>query len=450
MKIIAIILCGGSGSRLFPLSRSNKPKQFLELENEFSLLQNTLKRLAITSIDFEKIVLISNKQSEYIIDYQLKNIKLEIPIEIIFEPTSQNTAPAIGFVLKYFYENQNFNGNLLFLPSDHIYEQDAFDQLLSESKNFLNEQALIFGIQPTYAETGYGYIQFDNHQVISFKEKPNKELAEQYLLEKNYNWNSGMFMFNKNILESFKKYNSNIDTILTFILDKSIIYNNKIFIHSDYSKCTDISIDYALMEHISSETKFLSYKGYWSDIGSYQSLIPYSKYYISFNSKNNYVNTKKTTIVSDVKDLIIVETDDILLISDIKDSQNIKNIYNKIPKNLLKNEKIDYRPWGYYEVLNDEQNFKSKRITVFPYKRLSLQSHQFRAEHWICLEGNGKAEINDIIYELIPNKQVFINFGDKHRMINDGNSNLVIIEIQTGTYFGEDDIIRYQDDYGRN
>jgi mannose-6-phosphate isomerase-like protein (cupin superfamily) len=194
------------------------------------------------------------------------------------------------------------------------------------------------------------------------------------------------------------------------------------------------------------------FESFWSDIGSYNALLNYSHEYINYKSLNNYVNTKKQTILSNVSNLTVVETEDCILVSDINKSQEIKQTFDLIKKykpELQTNKNIDYRPWGYYEVLQDTPTFKLKKITVNPNKKLSLQSHNFRSEHWICLSGTGKAQINDELIQLIPDKSVFIKVTDKHRLINDSNDDLVIVELQTGTYFGEDDIIRYEDDYGR-
>lgn len=449
--IIPIILCGGSGSRLFPLSRKNIPKQFLYLQNnQYSLLQNTVNRL-VQNKNIHEIAFVSNIAYYNTLIHQIKSLDLNIPIKYFWEPSSRNTCPAIGFILQYYYLHNRFTGRLLFLPSDHIYDSFEFNTMMSDIQfSHINDTCTIFGIEPTYPDTGFGYIEFQDQKVFSFKEKPDLETAKLYLQSHRYCWNSGMFMFTKNIIELYKNFNEEtFDIIQQILLKSEVIDGTSIIIDNLYENCKDISIDYALIEKIPDKMSFYLYKGVWSDIGSFFSLIPYSDKYLSFDSQNNYVNTTKKVILNGIKDVGIIETNDLILITDIHKSQDIKHIYNSIPSDLQFNTYIDYRPWGYYEVINDSKDMKSKKITVYPQKRLSLQSHTQRCEHWICLKGNGIAQINEDLIELYPNKQVFINFNDKHRLINNNELDLIIIEIQTGTYFGEDDIIRYQDDYGR-
>lgn len=453
-SIIPVILCGGSGSRLFPLSRKNIPKQFLVLEkNGLSLLQNTIVRLWETGL-VRVVSLMTNKAYLHILKYQLHQLAQHAPelqYEIFLEPESRNTCPAIGFLLSYYYNFKSFSGNLLFLPADHVYDGQEFARMMKLVQQFhTDKKIVIFGINPTYPETGFGYIEFEGDGVKSFKEKPDVDTAREYIRTGKFCWNSGMFMFNKEVLPHYAAFNrTTYDKLQALIPSTSLSDDNVFTISSDYSECEDISIDYALMEKVANEATLVRYNGFWSDIGSYNSLVEYSQPYHAFSSANNYVNTKKTVIANGVKDLAIVETDDLILVSDLSMSQNVKNVYNGVPKELLHNHMVDYRPWGFYEVLKDEPNFKLKKITVYPGKRLSLQSHKYRSEHWICISGEGKAEINDISHPLVPNTQVFIAYEDKHRLVNDSQSELAIIEIQTGSYFGEDDIVRYEDDYNR-
>ena len=454
-KIIPVILCGGMGTRLFPLSRKNIPKQFLCLQkdSEYSLLQNTIVRLINCNINH--ICLLSNKQYQNILNHQLNIIKEKykhITFEIFFEPSSKNTFPAIHYMLKYYFGSQSNNmfTNLLFMPSDHIYD-DKFNNLINMTHKYKNNHTTIFGIKPQYPETGFGYIKFNNDDVVEFKEKPNLETAQKYLLDGNYCWNAGMFLFNHLILNTINNLYPLQCEQINCCINNSIKNNNQIFISPCYNSFKEISIDYALIEKING-VKMLIFDGLWSDIGSYNALLTYSSDYINYGSLNNYVNTKKPTILSNVSNLTVVETEDCILVSDINKSQEIKQTFDLVKKSnqdLITNKYIDYRPWGYYEVLQDMPTFKLKKITVYPNKKLSLQSHNFRSEHWICLSGSGKAQINNELIDLTIDKSVFIKVNDKHRLINDGTDNLVIIELQTGNYFGEDDIIRYEDDYGR-
>jgi mannose-1-phosphate guanylyltransferase/mannose-6-phosphate isomerase len=461
-KIMPVILCGGMGTRLFPLSRNNIPKQFLYLENNgYSLLQNTIIRLIDAGIN--EICLMSNAKYLNILNSQLIELKNKsnVKFHIFLEPSFRNTFPAIYFMLNYFYNNNdNYFTNLLFLPSDHIYDKKEFNTLINNFDK--NNAVTLVGISPTHPETGYGYIYANNDDVVEFKEKPCLKMAEKYLLNKNYYWNSGMFLFNKNILPVVNNLYPNIVNEISNIvyLSKNHAlstnnfdeYNVKItYIHQDYDNMENISVDYALMEKIKN-IKIIKYNGLWSDIGSYNSLINFSNEYIGHKSNSNYVNTKKQVVMSNVNNISLVETEDCILVSDLKLSQDIKNLYELVKtqkNNLINNEYKDFRPWGFYEVIQDTPTFKLKKITVYPGKKLSLQSHNKRFEHWTCLEGNGMAQINDDFINLSLNKSVFIKIGDKHRLINNGTENLVIIELQTGNYFGEDDIIRYEDDYGR-
>lgn len=459
--ICPVILCGGSGSRLFPLSRLNIPKQFLYLENNnYSLLQNTILRLINSSLNIKKIYLISNVKHINILNNQLnslKNIYDDINFVIYLEPIGRNTCPAIGLIIKHFYNDiNNQHDNLLFLPSDHLYDQKEFNDLLINAKNLMDNSVVLFGINPTYPETGFGYIEYDNNnKVISFKEKPNLETTQKYIDSGNFCWNSGMFMFNQEIVKIYCEKNYNTSLLLDDVISNlKFVYDNNclVYISEKFGDCEDISIDCALMEKIPEKIIMIKFEGLWSDIGSYNSLINYSKPCINYKSNNNYTNTEKKLIINNLSNIAVVETNDVILVSNLNKSQEIKNLYDHVKShdiNMLINSHTDYQPWGHYEVLKDSDFFKSKKITVYPNKRLSLQSHNYRSEHWICIKGNGVAQINDNFIDLSVNTQVFINIGNKHRLINNGNEELVIIEIQTGTYFGEDDIIRYEDDYYR-
>lgn len=455
-KFVPVILCGGMGTRLFPLSRNNIPKQFLCLQNdsEYSLLQNTIIRLINCGINH--ICLLSNKKYDNILNHQLNIIKIkfkQVTFEIFLEPSTKNTFPAIHYVLEHFYGSKlnNIFSNLLFMPSDHIYDDVEFNKIIYIAQLYKHNHTTIFGIKPSYPETGFGYIKYKNDDVIEFKEKPDLETAKLYLSDGSYCWNSGMFLFNHTILNTIYKLYPDQSNKMIICIDNSKYTNNIVNISPCYNSFDEISIDYALIENING-IKMILFDSLWSDIGSYNALINYSQKYINYKSSNNYVNTKKPTILSNVSNLTVVETEDCILISDINKSQDIKQTFDLIKKckpELITNKNIDYRPWGYYEVLQDTPTFKLKKITVNPNKKLSLQSHNHRSEHWICLSGKGKAQINDDLIELISDKSVFIKVTDKHRLINDSDEDLVIIELQTGSYFGEDDIIRFEDDYGR-
>lgn len=447
-----IILCGGSGSRLFPLSRENVPKQFVRLTNDMSLIQNTILRFS----KFPKIVLISNIKHKCILEAHIREILHRIPttkVIVVLENEGRDTAPPIIFSLLEFKET-----NLLFLPCDHVFDDQLILNTINECKP--NDNLItVFGIKASKPETGFGYIKLDNDgkSVEQFVEKPKIDVALQYVADGSYYWNSGMFMIrsNNNMIDCVKSLLPNTVDVIQKLNNKKYFLDGICYIELDkqYSQCDNISIDYGLLEKMPAKTiSMIKYDGLWKDIGTFASLIN--------QGENNYIkttNNDKMVITEGVTGLVIVDTNDILLVSTVDRSQNIKNIYNSIKNNpddkintFIKQNNIDFRPWGFYEVLSSCDQFKIKKISVYPRKRLSLQSHKFRKELWKVLMGKGQAVVGDELIDIKEGQNIVIEIGQKHRLINNTDELLEIIEMQTGSYLGEDDIIRYEDDFNRS
>lgn len=469
MSFVPVILCGGNGSRLYPLSRNTFPKQFLKINNKYSLLQNTILRFSQS----KQIIMISNLSHKNILLSQIKELfetKLvykEIKIIIYLEPVGKNTLPAISIVCNDFsYEN------LLFIPCDHIYNTTSLLQAI-EKGIISNNNITIFGVKPTYPETGFGYIETDiNYNfVIKFIEKPNKEKAIELIKLSNIFWNSGIFLLKSTFfIDLINKLQPEIINVINK-LNNTITYDEEIkfiMIGDDYSSCSSISIDFGIMELLEPKQIYMiEYDDLWNDIGSFQSIYDISEkdihginldsQILNLNSSNCLVKSDRLVMLNNVSNISIIDTQDIILISDTNKSQDVKKLYDMaiaLNKKEISYTHFDYRPWGYYEVLagGDTMGFKVKKIIVYPNKRLSLQSHNKRKEYWFCIEGMGQAQIdtNIIKLESHANTMVFIDIKQKHRLINNTTLNLVIIEIQLGCYLGEDDIIRYEDDYNRN
>ena len=443
-----IILCGGSGTRLWPISRSLMPKQFVKLFNDKSLFQLTVER---NSKVCDNQLIVSNTEQYFLALDQLKELK-KTNNKYILEPLGRNTAPAIALACMALKENEI----VLVTPSDHLIKNEAeYERVLQIAKELAKDDNLVtFGITPTFAETGFGYIEADESDVKAFHEKPDLDKATEYLQAGNYYWNSGMFCFKvKVFLDELKKYSPEIYKA------SSIAYNSakekenekeKEMIRINYDDMFSIpedSIDYAVMEK-SNKVKVVPSNIDWSDVGSFDSLsnvLPNDK-------NNNLIISSKHIELIDVKDLIIVDTEDALLISKKGSSQKVKNIVDKlkdIDSDLPNIHLTAYRPWGTYTVLEDTPGYKIKRIIVKPGKRLSLQKHYHRNEHWIVVSGSATVTVGQETRLIRPNESTYIKMGEVHRLSNEGKIPVVLIEAQVGEYTGEDDIVRIEDDFSR-
>jgi len=460
--MINIILCGGSGTRLWPISRTLMPKQFVKLftqENreKKSLFQLTVKRNAI-SCDNQLIV--SNTEQYFLALDQLAEIN-QTNNTYLLEPIGRNTAPAIALACLGLAKETI----VLVTPSDHlIKDEHAYGKVLEEAKLLAKKNFLVtFGITPTYPETGFGYIEADEYNVKAFHEKPEYDVAKKYVDAGNYYWNSGMFCFKAGVfLEELKKYSPSIYDA-SFKAYRSAIKEGMVRVKiEDMQNIPEESIDYAVMEK-SDRVKVVASDIDWSDVGSFDALFEelpkdvnentlYDKH-ISIDSKNNFIYGHNKYIATvDIEDMIIVDTGDAILVSKKGSSQKVKQVVSEIKKTteLHHVHLTGYRPWGSYTVLEESEGYKIKRIQVKPQGRLSLQRHKYRNEHWVVISGTATVTINEKTFLLRQNESTYIKAGDVHRLLNDTNEPLVIIEAQVGSYTGEDDIERLDDDYKRN
>ncbi len=454
-----MILCGGSGTRLWPLSRSLMPKQFIKLFDDKSLFQLTVERNSKMS-DTQFIV--SNAEQYFLAIDQLEELHIT-QNKYLLEPVGRNTAPAIALACLALDSEEL----VLVTPSDHLIKDETeYEKVLQKAKELATENNLVtFGIKPTFAEIGFGYIESENiYDVKAFHEKPNFATATKYLEAGNYYWNSGMFLFKAGVfLEELQKYSPTIYEASLEAFDNAS--NDEVIRikHDDMANIPEDSIDYAVMEK-SSKVKVIPSDIAWSDIGSFDALydeLPKDENgntknsnHISINSKNNliYGNERKIATV-DIEDCIIVDTGDALLISKKGSSQKVKNVVAKLKESNSELHNIHltaHRPWGIYSVLDDADGYKIKRIIVKPKKRLSLQKHYHRNEHWIVVSGTATVTVENKQYLVRPNESTYIKMGEVHRLENSGLIPLILIEVQVGEYTEEDDIVRLNDDFLRN
>ncbi|MFW3355556.1 mannose-1-phosphate guanylyltransferase/mannose-6-phosphate isomerase [Aliarcobacter butzleri] len=454
-----IILCGGSGTRLWPISRNLMPKQFVKLFSNKSLFQLTVER---NSKLCKSSFIVSNSEQYFLALDQLEELE-KTNNKYLLEPVGRNTAPAIALACMAL----EYDEILLVTPSDHlIKDEKEYEKVLNKAKKLANDNKLVtFGITPTFAETGFGYIESINEfDVKAFHEKPNFETATSYLEAENYYWNSGMFCFKAGIfLDELKKYSPEIynQSMNAFNnASKDEIIRVK---HEDMMIIPEDSIDYAVMEK-SNIVKVIPSNISWSDLGSFDALFEellkddngntQNPNHISIDSKNNLIYGDERVIATvDVEDLIIIDTGDALLVSKKGSSQKVKKIVEKLKETNSQLHNIHltgHRPWGTYTILEESNGYKIKRIEVKPGKRLSLQKHFHRNEHWIVVSGTATVTVGNNKYYVRPNESTYIKMGEIHRLENEGKIPVVLIEAQVGEYTGEDDIVRIDDDFKRN
>ena len=472
--IFPLILCGGSGSRLWPLSRESYPKQFLSIkkENKYTLLQQTIKRI-LTLKNLKKPILVCNEEHRYIVAEQMREINIEDFI-ILLEPFGRNTAPAITLAALKALELDE-DPTLLVLSSDHeIKNIEKFLTVIEMGLEFTDKNKLVtFGVVPKTPEVGYGYIKaekpfeknLEGLRIESFIEKPDKETAKKLIQDSRYTWNSGMFMFKaKDIINEIKNFSPEILTSCQDAINNSKF--DLVFQRLDkvsFEKCNDISIDIAVMEKTTRGVVIPLDAG-WSDVGSWDIVWETSKKDLDGNytegkvllenTKNSYLRSENRLIVGiDLNDLIIVETRDAILITNKKSSQKVKNIVKHLKKNKMPESNTHtkvYRPWGHYLSVVEGNRWQVKLIMVKPGEKLSLQMHHHRSEHWVVVSGTAKVEVDNKIEILSENQSIYIPLGSKHRLSNPGKIFLTLIEVQSGSYVGEDDIVRFEDIYGRS
>lgn len=469
--LIPVILAGGSGTRLWPLSRKLYPKQLIELTSDKTMLQETLLRLQNLT-DIASPIIICNEDHRFMVAEQLREINIK-DATIILEPVGKNTAPAVATAsLQALSQFNNENPTLLVLPADHyIGDEKSFLEKIKKAYEYSkNNLILTFGIVPKSPETGYGYInigekiQEDLFKTNKFVEKPNLETAEKYLSSKDYLWNSGMFIFKaKTMIDEFKTLSPKILESCQKALDESA--HDLDFLRLDkqsFESSPEDSLDYAIMEKTDKSAVIpLSCK--WNDVGSFEALwqtkekdennnVLFGDTYTS-EVKNSYLHSTSRMIAAvGVEDHVIIETSDAVLVAPKSKVQNVKDIVNQLKKDNRDEPNIHkkvYRPWGNYETIDISERFQVKRLTVKPGEKLSGQKHHHRAEHWVVVKGTAIVTRGDEEILLKEDESVYIPLGTLHRLYNPGKIPLEIVEVQSGSYLGEDDIVRFDDIYGR-
>lgn len=477
-KVLPVILCGGSGTRLWPLSRSRFPKQFLSFHQEKTLFQQAVMRLAklqTHDITLHENIILTNEDHRFLAQEQLRELALDQKEKdkFILEPALRNTAPALTLAALQADEN----AILVVTPSDQSIEhEENFVKALQSSVRLAAQQKIvILGITPQYPATGYGYIQsdglagdFGEFTVKQFKEKPNEETAKHYLQEGNYTWNSGIFVLPAKLwLQAIRHFHE--DIFLAVQKSWQQRSGDNTFIRplaSAFAETPAQSIDYAVIEKCpgsSFDIQMIPLDAGWNDLGSWNAIWQTGKHdpqknvfqgdVLSQNSSSNLVHANERMVaLVGVQNLAVIETSDAVLVADKNNSQDVKEIVAQLQtKNRLEpdwHRKV-YRPWGWYDSIDEGTGFKVKRIWVNPGAALSLQKHLKRAEHWVVIDGKAEVTCDDKTFVLEKNQATYIPLGAVHRLTNHEKTPLQIIEVQLGDYLEEDDIIRLEDNYGR-
>lgn len=456
--MVNVILCGGSGTRLWPISRKLLPKQFVKMFEGKSLFQLTIER---NSTLCDSVMVVSNAEQLFLAKDQLDELCVLENSLFLEEPVGRDTAPAIALAcMKLDPEEVVF-----VTPSDHVINvDDEYKSILQQANQLANEGNLVtFGITPTFANTGFGYIKSKgDFDVESFHEKPDVVTAEKFLSDGSYYWNSGMFMFKAGVfLEELKKCSPEIYKASAKAYQNSHLEVSDAVLYQDMMNIPAKSIDYAVMEK-SDKIKMVAADIVWNDVGSFDSLFDQlpkdsdnntiNKNHISIDSKNNLIhneNRQKKIATIGVEDLIVVDSGDALLIAKKGSSQRVKEVVEMLSDELKNIHLTAHRPWGTYTTLEDAPGYKIKKIEVKPGKRLSLQKHYHRSEHWVVVSGTATVTKGEQEFIVRPNESVYIRMGEIHRLANNGKIPVVLIEAQVGEYTGEDDIVRLEDDYNR-
>lgn len=468
--ITPVILCGGSGTRLWPLSRKSYPKQFVPLVGEQTLFQGSAVRMK--GDQFAKPVVITNSDFRFIVTEQLQAVGID-PGAILIEPEGRNTAPAVLAAALYLQKNDP-DAVMLVAPSDHVVpDTKAFQAAVAAGMKAVNEGKLVtFGITPTHAETAYGYLELttqsdgDPVALKQFVEKPNEIRAQEMLDAGNYLWNAGIFLFSvKNIIAAFEQHSPDLLPPVAQAMETGQVDLGFCRLGPDaWSEAEDISIDYAVMEK-ADNLSVVPFNSSWSDLGGWDAVwreSPKGDNGVLTSGEATAIDCEDTLLRSDserlevvgigLKNIMAVAMNDAVLVADMSRAQDVKKAVEALKAKNADQATMfpkDHRPWGWFESLVIGDRFQVKRIHVHPSAALSLQSHHHRAEHWIVVSGTAEVTIDDKVQLVTENQSVFIPLGAVHRMRNPGKVPMVLIEVQTGSYLGEDDIIRYEDVYSR-
>ena len=470
MHLVPVILCGGAGSRLWPVSRELHPKPFIRLADGQSLLQKAFLRGAALS-GVKEILTVTNRELFFKTEDEFREVNTaKLGTSFILEPFGRNTAAAIAAAALQMTKANGEDTIMLVLAADHlISHQGAFSDAVSEAIELAEKGALVtFGIKPEAPETGYGYIEAKGSKVVRFVEKPSLEKAQEYIASGNFLWNSGMFCFKAGaMLQAMEEHCPDILSSTKACIAKSRVTTGKAFAElsldpESFSQVPDNSIDYSVMEQ-SDQVAVVPCSIGWSDIGSWSALgslcAPDADgnriegHALLHDVSNCYIQSKKRVVGAvGLDNLIIVDTPDALLVADKSRAQDVKHLYASLKASghdAHKHHLTVHRPWGTYTVLEEDPSFKIKRIEVKPGGCLSLQMHHHRSEHWIVVSGMAKVVNGEKEIFVGTNESTYIPAGHKHRLENPGMLKLVMIEVQSGEYLGEDDIVRFQDNYGR-
>ena len=472
-KIIPIILSGGAGTRLWPISRRMHPKPFMEVAGK-PLLAHALERAALIS---DQALIVTNQDHYYLTENLLKDTPKAPKVSYLLEPKGRNTAPAIALAVRHIQKAHGDDAVCLVLAADHLISDDAaFEKAVAQAAEQAREGNLVvFGIRPTGPETGYGYLEVaaagDGPQPLkSFVEKPDRAIAEQYLAEGRYYWNSGMFCFTAGVMtENMATHSSDVwaasEAAFAEAQEEASVTR---FEEDSFIAQPDISIDYAVMEKAKKIAMVPAGFG-WSDVGSWDAVASAHEADQDGNSavgidnvqfietRNTHIestsHTEKVIAAIGLENLVIIDTPDAFLVADRSKSQDVKLVVEALKASadadLTELPATVHRPWGTYATLKQEDGYQVKRITVAPGQKLSLQYHHKRAEHWVVTQGKAIVQVGDKEFQTGPGEYRYIPLGEKHRLTNIGEAELVLIEVQVGDYLGEDDIVRLDDVYNR-
>lgn len=465
--LIPVIIAGGNGSRLWPLSRSHYPKQLLRLNGEYSMLQATLLRLP-AALRAVRPIVVCNQEHRFLVAEQLNDIGIEA--DILLEPCGRNTAPAVALAALQ-ARQRDTNAKIFICPADHAIRNPEALEAAIESGYQAAEGGLLvtFGIQPSRPETGYGYIcmgeaRGDHHLIERFVEKPDAATAQQFLDAGTYLWNSGMFLFRaERYLHELREHHPQMLAHCTHALLQGEADLDFIRLEeASFSRCEDLSIDYAIMEG-TQDGAVVPVQLFWNDLGSWESLWDHLDKdaegnhlrgdVIAHNSNNNLaMSDSRLVALLGVEDLVVVDTPDAILVAHKSQAQEVKRVTDQLKARKrpeTEDHRLVHRPWGKYDSVDKGNRYQVKHITVKPGEQLSVQMHHHRAEHWIVVSGTAKVTCGQKTFLVAENQSTFIPIGEVHSLENPGRIPLELIEVQSGTYLGEDDIIRISDRYHR-